>query len=255
MTHAPFNIVQLLDKKRQGLAHTEAEIAYLVRSLCNGQATDYQISAWLMAVCLQGLNLDETTWLTKAFVDSGTVMDLSGVGDVVIDKHSTGGVGDKATLVLLPLLAAAGLHVAKLSGRGLGFTGGTIDKLEAIPGFRVALSTKAFISQIKTIKMAISSQTAELAPADAKMYALRDVTATVASIPLIAASVVSKKIAAGADVIVLDIKAGRGAFMKTLEEAQELAETCREVGKRLGRSISTVISTMDQPLGYTVGNA
>jgi pyrimidine-nucleoside phosphorylase len=248
------NIIEIIDKKRRGLTHTEEEIASLVKMMESGKAHDYQIAAWLMAACINGLDMDETTWLTKAFVESGKQLDLSGVGGVVVDKHSTGGVGDKTTLALIPLLATAGVKVAKLSGRGLGFTGGTIDKLEAIPGFQVSLSSAEFLKQIKQIGMAISSQTKDLAPADGKMYALRDVTATVESIPLIAASVISKKIAAGADVIVLDIKYGAGAFMHTLEDAKLLAFTCREVGARLGRSISTVISAMNQPLGYSIGH-
>jgi len=249
------NIIEIIDKKRRGLTHTEEEITALVNMMESGKAHDYQIAAWLMAVCINGLDMDETTWLTKAFVDSGKKLDLSGVGGVVVDKHSTGGVGDKTTLALLPLLATAGVKVAKLSGRGLGFTGGTIDKLEAIPGFQVSLSTAEFIKQLRQIGMAISSQTKDLAPADGKIYALRDVTATVESIPLIAASVISKKVAAGADVIVLDIKYGAGAFMHSLEDAKLLAFTCREVGARLGKSISTVISAMNQPLGYAVGHS
>jgi pyrimidine-nucleoside phosphorylase len=249
------NIIEIIDKKRRGLTHSEAEVTALVQMMESGKAHDYQISAWLMAACINGLNMDETTWLTQAFVNSGKIMDLSEAGGVVVDKHSTGGVGDKTTLALLPMLATAGVKVAKLSGRGLGFTGGTIDKLEAIPNFKTSLSGIEFVEQIQKLGMAISCQTADLAPADGKMYALRDVTATVASMPLIAASVISKKIAAGADVIVLDIKYGAGAFMSTLEEAKTLAFTCREVGKRLGKSISTVISAMNQPLGYAIGHS
>lgn len=249
------NIIEIIDKKRRGLTHTEEEIASLVKMMESGKAHDYQISAWLMAVCINGLDMEETTWLTKAFVESGKQLNLSDVGGVVVDKHSTGGVGDKTTLALIPLMATAGVKVAKLSGRGLGFTGGTVDKLEAIPGFKVSLSSDEFIKQIRQIGMAISSQSKDLAPADGKMYALRDVTATVESIPLIAASVISKKIAAGADVIVLDIKYGAGAFMHTVEDAKALAYTCREVGARLGRSISTVISAMNQPLGYSIGHS
>lgn len=249
------NIIEIIDKKRRGLTHSEEEIATLVSMMESGKAHDYQISAWLMAACINGLDMDETTWLTQAFVNSGKKMDLSEAGGVVVDKHSTGGVGDKTTLALIPMLATAGVKVAKLSGRGLGFTGGTIDKLEAIPNFKISLSGIEFVEQIQKLGMAISSQTADLAPADGKMYALRDVTATVASIPLIAASVISKKIAAGADVIVLDIKYGAGAFMESLEDAKILAFTCREVGKRLGKSISTVISAMNQPLGYAIGHS
>jgi pyrimidine-nucleoside phosphorylase len=249
------NMIEIIDKKRRGMTLSAEEIHALVRKMMNGEAPDYQISAWLMAACINGLDLDETTALTQSFVDSGAVIDWSGVDGVVVDKHSTGGVGDKTTLALIPMLAAAGVNVAKLSGRGLGFTGGTIDKLEAIPGFQVTLSSQQFMAQVKRLGMAISSQTGDLAPADGKMYALRDVTATVQSVPLIAASVISKKIAAGADVIVLDIKYGRGAFMETLEDAKKLAFTCREVGQRLGRSISTVISAMNQPLGFAVGHS
>ncbi len=254
MKKAQNNIVSIIDKKRRGGTHSEEEIRFLVETMVSGETADYQVSAWLMASCIQGLNLDEATWLTQYFVESGEVLDLSSIEGVVVDKHSTGGVGDKTTLILVPLLAVTGVNVVKLSGRGLGFTGGTIDKLEAIPGFRVSLSNDEMLAQIKQIGAAISSQTADLAPADGQMYALRDVTSTVDNIPLIAASVVSKKIATGAQAIVLDIKVGRGAFMKTREEAQELAETCREVGWRLGRSISTVISSMDQPLGYAIGH-
>lgn len=249
------NAIQIIDKKRRGQAHTEAEIKFLISEMMAGRIPDYQLSAWLMAAVIQDLNLDETAWLTDAFVRSGTVLDLSKVNNIVVDKHSTGGVGDKTTLVLIPLLAAAGVAVAKLSGRGLGFTGGTADKLEAIPGFHVALTNEQFIQQIQKIGVAISSPTQNLAPADARLYALRDVTATVDHIPLIAASVVSKKIAAGAQVIVLDIKYGRGAFMKTPQEAQQLAQTCREIGKRLGKTISTVISNMNKPLGYAIGHS
>jgi pyrimidine-nucleoside phosphorylase len=255
------NIVEIIDKKRRGLTHTEEEIRALTRMMASGEARDYQIAAWLMAVCIRGLDTDETAWLTRAFVESGRQLDFSGLDGVVVDKHSTGGVGDKTTLALVPLLAAAGeagharIRVAKLSGRGLGFTGGTIDKLEAIPGFRTALSNERFAEQLARVGMALSSQTDDLAPADAAMYALRDVTATVESIPLVAASVVSKKIAAGADVIVLDIKHGAGAFMKTPEDARALAETCREVGRRLGRNVSTVISAMSQPLGCAIGHS
>jgi pyrimidine-nucleoside phosphorylase len=248
------NICALLDKKRLGLVHTREELAFIVDSLMNNSMPDYQLSAWLMAVCCRGLNLDETAWLTELYVHSGQRLDFSAAGGVVVDKHSTGGVGDKTTLVLAPMLAACGVKIAKLSGRGLGFTGGTIDKLEAIPGFDVNLSMERLLSQVQAIGIALGAQTAELAPADGKIYALRDVTATVASIPLIAASVVSKKIAAGAQVITLDIKVGEGAFMKSLEEAKALAYTCREVGQRLGRAISTVISTMDQPMGKAVGH-
>jgi pyrimidine-nucleoside phosphorylase len=249
------NIVDILDKKRRGQSHTETEIKFLVESLMAGSTKDYQVSAWLMAACLQGLNLDETTWLTKAFVDSGNTLNLSQIGGFVVDKHSTGGVGDNTSLVLVPLLAASGLKVSKLSGRGLGFTGGTIDKLEAIPGFKTTLKKESFLKQLQTIGAAISAQTSDLTPADGRFYALRDVTATVDSIPLIAASVVSKKIAVGAHIVVLDIKTGRGAFTKSIEEAHLLARMCREIGEKFGKTFYTVISSMEQPLGYAVGHS
>lgn len=249
------NVIKIIDTKRRGDDHTREEIDFLVEGMTRGIIADYQVSAWLMAVCINGLSLENTTWLTDAFVRSGKVLDLSSVGGIVVDKHSTGGVGDKTTLALAPMLAASGVKVAKLSGRGLGFTGGTIDKLEAIPDFRTQLTNAEFVKQVQECGLAICSQTQDLAPADGKMYALRDVTGTVDSIPLIAASVVSKKIASGADVIVLDIKAGRGAFMKSMDGAKALAETCREVGKHLGKTLSTVISTMDQPLGYAIGHS
>jgi pyrimidine-nucleoside phosphorylase len=249
------NIIKIIDRKRRGEDHTREEIDFLVEGMTAGSIADYQVSAWLMAVCIQGLSLENTTWLTDAFVRSGKVLDLSGVGGIVVDKHSTGGVGDKTTLALAPLLAVSGVKLAKLSGRGLGFTGGTIDKLEAIHGFKTSLTNEQFVNQVKRLGVAICGQTQDLAPADGKMYALRDVTGTVDSIPLIAASVVSKKIASGADVIVLDIKAGRGAFMKDLDSAKQLAETCRQIGKQLGKTISTVISTMNQPLGYAIGHS
>ena len=249
------NASHLLDTKRRGGTHSQEEINALVRGMQDGTIADYQVSAWLMAACINGLTLEETAYLTQAFVDSGDQLDLSQREGVFVDKHSTGGVGDKTTLIVAPLLAAAGVKVAKLSGRGLGFTGGTIDKLEAIPGFQTQLSTQQFLDQLDSIGLAISSQTSQLAPADATMYALRDVTATVDSIALIAASVVSKKIASGASTIVLDIKCGRGAFMKTLEEAQQLASTCRSIGQQLGRTILTVISSMEEPLGLAVGHS
>ncbi|MEB3245154.1 MAG: thymidine phosphorylase [Vampirovibrionales bacterium] len=246
---------QIINDKRWARKHTEADIRHLIEGLQNGAIPDYQISAWLMAACINGLDIDETTWLTQALVDSGTVLDLESQSGAFVDKHSTGGVGDKATLILVPLLASCGVKIAKLSGRALGFTGGTIDKLEAIPGFNVALSQEAMFAQLKTIGCAISGQTRTLAPADGRLYALRDVTGTVESIPLIAASVMSKKIAAGAATIVLDIKVGRGAFMKTPDAARQLASTCRAIGERLGKTIATVISNMDSPLGLAIGNS
>ncbi|MDD3012199.1 MAG: thymidine phosphorylase [Candidatus Gastranaerophilales bacterium] len=248
-------MIDIIAGKRSGNAHSLDEINYIINGITNGIIPDYQISAWLMAICFNGMNIDESSMLTNAMADSGNILDLSEIGEFVVDKHSTGGVGDKTTLILIPLLAAAGIPVAKLSGRGLGHTGGTIDKLESIPGFKTSLELDEFLAQVKDIGAAIASQTNQLAPADGKLYALRDVTATIESIPLIAASVVSKKIAAGANVIVLDVKCGSGAFMKTLLEAQDLSNTMVEIGKRLNKSISVVITSMEQPLGNAVGNS
>lgn len=247
--------VDLIQKKKEGREHTEEEIYFLVENYMNGNIEDYQMSAWLMAVCFKGLTDRETAYLTKSFIDSGDILDFSSISNCVADKHSTGGVGDKVTLVLIPILASLGIYSAKLSGRGLGFTGGTIDKLESIPGFKVELTNDEFYSQIKTIKAAISSQSPNLTPADGKIYALRDVTATVDNKSLIAASVVSKKIASGANSIVLDVKYGSGAFLKTPKEAQELGNLMIKIGKLLNKQIDVVISSMEQPLGTNIGNA
>lgn len=247
-------MVDLITKKRSGNAHTQEEIDFIVNGIKDEAIPDNQIAAWLMAICFQGMTFDECAYLTKAMAFSGDVLDLSSIGKYVIDKHSTGGVGDKTTLIIAPLLASAGLPVAKLSGRGLGYTGGTIDKLESIPGFNPGLELDDFINQVKTIGTAVVSQTAHLAPVDGKIYALRDVTGTVDSIPLIASSVVSKKIASGANVIILDVKCGSGAFMKTIEEAEELSKVMVEVGKKLDRHISAVITSMEHPLGNAIGN-
>ncbi|HNB24326.1 MAG TPA: thymidine phosphorylase, partial [Candidatus Melainabacteria bacterium] len=208
-------MVDIILAKRSGKEHTHQEIDFILNGIMKGSIPDYQLSAWLMAVCWQGMTLQETAHLTEGMCNSGEVLDLSSIGPIVADKHSTGGVGDKTTLVFVPLMAAAGLPMAKLSGRGLGHTGGTIDKLEAIPGFKTDISIDHFIQQVKDIGMAIAGQTQELAPADGKIYALRDVTGTVESVPLIAASIVSKKAAAGTNLIILDVKCGRGAFMDT----------------------------------------
>ncbi len=209
-------MVDLINKKRSGGEHTKEEIEFIIKTVMNPDTyRDYQLSAWLMAVCLNGMSMDETAFLTDAMARSGEMLDLSSIGPVVGDKHSTGGVGDKTTVVFVPMLAAAGVPMAKLSGRGLGHTGGTLDKLEAIPGFNINLSIDDFIAQIKDIGAAVGGQTQDLAPADGIMYALRDVTGTVESIPLIAASVVCKKIASGANLIILDVKCGKGAFMDT----------------------------------------
>ena len=248
-------IVDVIEKKKKGLALTEEEIKFFIDGIMNGTVEDYQASALLMAVYFKGMNLDETTWLTKYMVESGEILDLSEISNNIVDKHSTGGVGDKITLMFLPLMAAADLYTAKLSGRGLGHTGGTIDKLESIPNFKTDLSIDEFKSKVKEHKTAIAAQTLSLAPADGKLYALRDVTSTVDIIPMIASSVVSKKIASGANHIVLDVKYGSGAFIKTAEEAQKLSEIMVEVGKRLNRNICAVISSMNQPLGRAIGNS
>lgn len=248
-------IVDLIDKKKRKQEHSKEEIEFIINSLMDASVADYQVSSWLMAVCLNGLSENETVWLTDALVKSGEVIDLKELSDKVVDKHSTGGVGDKVTLTLIPLLAACGVPVAKLSGKGLGHTGGTIDKLESIPGFKTGLSIEQIIGQVKKINVAIASQTQKLTPADGKLYALRDVTATVDSMPLIASSVVSKKIASGADNIILDVKYGSGAFMKTADEAVKLSKLMVAVGKKLGKSITAVVTSMEEPLGRGIGNS
>ena len=248
-------VVDLIEKKKKGLAHTTEEINFLVDSLMNGTAEDYQISAWLMAVYFQGMTGKETADFTAAIINSGEKIDLSPIGSHIADKHSTGGVGDKITIILIPLLAACGVPVAKLSGKGLGHTGGTIDKLESIPNFRTELEIDELIDKVKKIGVAIGSQTKKLTPADGKLYALRDVTATVDSMPLIASSVVSKKIASGADFVVLDVKYGSGAFIKTPQDALKLSELMVNTAQNLGRKFNAVISSMEQPLGRMVGNS
>lgn len=248
-------IVDLIDKKKKKGVHSKEEIDFLINSLMDGSALDYQISAWLMAVYFTGMNEDETAFLTEALIKSGDIIDLKELAKDVVDKHSTGGVGDKVTLTLIPLLAACGIPVAKLSGKGLGHTGGTIDKLESIPGFNTQLSIEQIIEQVKKINVAIASQTQKLTPADGKLYALRDVTATVDNMSLIASSVVSKKIASGADNIILDVKYGSGAFVKTPEEAVKLSNLMVNIGKKLNKSITAVVTSMEEPLGRAIGNS
>lgn len=247
--------VDLIIKKREKLSLTKEEINFLIKGYTEGSIPDYQMSAWAMAVVLNNMDDQEITDLTLAMAQSGDMLDLKDTVEISVDKHSTGGVGDKTTISIAPIVAACGLPVGKMSGRGLGFSGGTIDKLESIPGIRVDLKTEEFKKQLKRHNIVLTGQSADLAPADGKLYALRDVTGTVQSIPLIASSVMSKKIAAGADAIVLDVKVGKGAFMRTLEDAHNLAEIMVRVGELSGRKVIAVISPMDQPLGYSVGNA
>lgn len=245
----------LIEKKKLGGELSREEIYFMIEGFTNGSIPDYQMSAMTMAICFQGMSRRETVDITLAMRDSGEVLDLSGISGIKVDKHSTGGVGDKTSLALLPIVAALGVPVAKMSGRGLGHTGGTIDKLECFPGFTTEMTRETFIRNVNEVGIAVSGQTADLAPADKKLYALRDVTATVDQMALIASSIMSKKLASGSDAIVLDVKTGNGAFMKTYEASVELAEAMVSIGTMAGKKTAAVITEMEQPLGFAVGNS
>lgn len=247
--------IDIIEKKRDGLELTAEEIDFFIQGYTRGDIPDYQAAAWLMAVYLRGMSERETCDLTLAMARSGEMLDLNDVAPIVADKHSSGGIGDKVTLVVAPIVAACGVPVGKMTGRGLGFTGGTVDKLESIPGFRTDLSPQEFKAQLARIGIVITGQSENLAPADRKLYALRDVTGTVSSLPLIVSSIMSKKLAGGATAILLDVKVGSGAFMKTVDEATRLAEAMVRLGRELGRRVGALVSDMNQPLGWAVGNA
>lgn len=247
-------MVDLIEKKRDQHDLTKEEISFIITQYTNGKIPDYQMSSFLMAVYFNGMTDEESTYLTEAILNSGETIDLTAIAGIKVDKHSTGGVGDKTTLVLGPLVASCGAKFAKLSGRGLGHTGGTLDKLESIEGFNINLDNDSFVKQVNDLNIAVAGQTSQLAPADKMLYALRDVTGTVPSIPLIASSIMSKKLASGADVIVLDVKIGEGAFMKTIEEARKLSKLMVKIGKNFGKKVIAFITNMDEPLGYAVGN-
>lgn len=248
-------IYDLIAKKRDGGAHTRAELEQLIGGYVSGQVPDYQMAAWMMAVYLRGMTDEETAILTDVMARSGEMVDLSPIAGVKVDKHSTGGVGDKTTLVIAPIAAACGVKIAKMSGRGLGHTGGTIDKMESVPGTRTALSQEEFFAQVNRTGIAVIGQSENIAIADKKMYALRDVTATVSCIPLIASSIMSKKLASGSDAILLDVTTGTGAFMKTVEESIQLARLMVSIGAHHGRKVAAMITDMDTPLGHNIGNS
>ena len=247
--------VDIIMKKRDGYKLSKEEIEFMVNGFTDGSIENYQMSSFTMAIYFRGMDDEEATYLTQAMLHSGDVLDLSEINGLKVDKHSTGGVGDKTSLVVAPLVASLGIKFAKMSGRGLGHTGGTLDKLESIPGYDISMSDENFINQVNDIGLALIGQTADLAPADKKLYALRDVTATVDSIPLIASSIMSKKLASGADIISLDVKVGSGAFMKNVEEATRLATLMVEIGKKCNKNMTAILTNMDEPLGLAVGNS
>ena len=249
------NIIDIINKKRNKIELTKEEIEYSINNYLNNNIKDYQMSSLLMAICINGMNDEEIINLTDVMLNSGEILDLSKINGIIVDKHSTGGVGDKVTLVLAPILASLGIKIAKMSGRGLGHTGGTIDKLESIKGFNTSITNDEFIKQVNDINIAIVSQTGNLVPADKKIYALRDVSGTVESIPLIASSIMSKKLASNSDIIVIDVKVGNGALMKDLDSAKKLAKTMCMIGKRYNKVVICILTNMSEPLGYAIGNS